>query len=292
MSTNSNFLAVITEAKRAEMALVGAAERSTVRAAALAKRAGRPSHVFREALAKPSHINLIAEVKRSSPSAGAIRPDADPVRFASLYAAHGAAAISVLTEPVYFSGSLDDLRSVCAAVSCPALRKDFIVDAHQVLEAAAAGAEAVLLIVAALAPAEIVALRTLAEDELGMDALVEVHAEREMRIAIDCGAAIIGVNNRNLSTLAVDLATSRALARYARPGRVLVSESGLRSAADLRQLGAMGYGAFLVGELLMRAHDPARELESLIAQSSPQAPSLQPQAAPETPFGDTEAEGA
>ena len=173
----SSFLAAITEAKRAEMALVSAAERSTVRAAAFAKRAGRPSHVFREALANPGRVNIIAEVKRSSPSAGAIRPDADPVRFASLYAAHGAAAISVLTEPVYFSGSLDDLRSVCAAVSCPALRKDFIVDAHQVLEAAAAGAEAVLLIVAALAPAEIVALRTLAEDELGMDALVEVHAE-------------------------------------------------------------------------------------------------------------------
>ena len=270
MSTISSFLATITQAKRAEMALVSAAERSTVRAAGFAKRAGRSSHVFREALAKPG-VNLIAEVKRSSPSAGAIRPDADPVRFASLYAAHGAAAISVLTEPVYFSGSLADLRSVCAAVSCPALRKDFIVDTHQVLEAAAAGAEAVLLIVASLAPAEIVALRTLAEDELGMDALVEVHAESEMRIAIDCGARVIGVNNRNLVTLAVDLATSRALAPYAQPGRVLVSESGLRSAADLRQLGGLGYSAFLVGELLMRAPDPARELENLIAQSSPQA---------------------
>ena len=152
------------------------------------------------------------------------------MQVASLYAAHGAAAISVLTEPVYFSGSLDDLRSVCAAVSCPALRKDFIVDAHQIFEAAAAGAQAVLLIVASLAPAEIVALRTLAEDELGMDALVEVHAESEMQVAIDCGARIIGVNNRNLATLAVDLATSRALARYAQPGRVLVSESGLRTA--------------------------------------------------------------
>jgi indole-3-glycerol phosphate synthase len=297
VSANSSFLAAITADKRAEMALVSAAERANVRAAGFAKRAGRASHLFREALAKPGRINLIAEVKRSSPSAGAIRPDADPVRFASLYAAHGAAAISVLTEPVYFSGSLDDLRSVCAAVSCPALRKDFIVDAHQVLEAAAAGAEAVLLIVAALAPSEIVALRTLAEDELGMDALVEVHAEGEMRIAIDCGAAIIGVNNRNLSTLAVDLATSRALALYARPGRVLVSESGLQSAADLRQLGALGYGAFLVGELLMRAPDPARELEDLIAQASPQAQPLpsqpaQSRPAPGTPFGDTEAGGA
>jgi indole-3-glycerol phosphate synthase/phosphoribosylanthranilate isomerase/anthranilate synthase/indole-3-glycerol phosphate synthase/phosphoribosylanthranilate isomerase len=270
----TSFLAGITEAKRAEMALVNAAERSAVRAAAFARRTGRPSHLFREALAKPGRVNIIAEVKRSSPSAGAIRPGADPVQVASLYAAHGAAAVSVLTEPIYFSGSLDDLRSVCAAVSCPALRKDFIVDAHQVLEAAAAGAEAVLLIVASLTPAEIVALRTLAEDELGMDALVEVHAEPEMRIAIDCGARIIGVNNRNLATLAVDLATSRALARYAQPGRLLVSESGLRTAADLRQLGALGYSAFLVGELLMRAPDPARELENLIVQSSPIRPGV------------------
>jgi indole-3-glycerol phosphate synthase len=270
MSASTSFLAAITATKRAEMALVSAAERSTVRAAAFAKRAGRPSHVFRQALAKPDRVNLIAEVKRSSPSAGAIRPGADPVQFASLYAAHGAAAISVLTEPVYFSGSLADLRSVCAAVSCPALRKDFIVDAYQILEAAAAGAEAVLLIVASLAPAEIVALRMLAEDELGMDALVEVHAESEMRVAIECGARIIGVNNRNLATLVVDLATSRALARYAQPGRVLVSESGLRSADDLRQLGGLGYTAFLVGELLMRAPDPARELENLIAQASSQ----------------------
>jgi indole-3-glycerol phosphate synthase/phosphoribosylanthranilate isomerase len=276
----TSFLAAITEAKRAEMALVSATERSNVRAMAFAERAGRPSHVFREALATPGRVNLIAEVKRSSPSAGAIRADADPVQFASLYVAHGAAAISVLTEPIYFSGSLADLRAVCAAVSCPALRKDFIVDAHQVLEAAAAGAEAVLLIVASLAPAEIVALRRLAEDELGMDTLVEVHDESEMQIAIDCGARIIGVNNRNLATLAVDLATSRALARYAQPGRMLVSESGLRTAADLRQLAELGYNAFLMGERLMRAPDPARELETLIAQSFPQAPDFNPNAQP------------
>jgi indole-3-glycerol phosphate synthase len=273
VSTKSSFLATITDAKRAEMALVSDAERAPVRAAAFAKRAGRPSHRFREALAQPGRVNIIAEVKRSSPSAGAICADADPVRFASLYAAHGAAAISVLTEPVYFSGSLADLRSVCAAVSRPALRKDFVVDSHQIFEAAAAGAEAVLLIVASLAPAEILALRTLAEDELGMDALVEVHAESEMRVAIDCGARIIGVNNRNLATLAVDLATSRALARYAQPGRVLVSESGLRTADDLRQLAALGYNAFLMGERLMRASDPAQELEELIAQASLQTQS-------------------
>jgi len=275
MNANSNFLSSITEAKRAEMAKVSAAERATIRAAALAKRAGHSHHAFREALAHGGRINIIAEVKRSSPSAGAICRDADPVRFASLYSAHGAAAISVLTEPVYFSGSLSDLRAVCTAVKCPALRKDFIVDSHQIFEAAAAGAEAVLLIVAALAPAEILTLRALVEDELGMDALVEVHAELEMQAAIDCGARMIGVNNRNLATLAVDLATSRALARYAQPGRVLVSESGLRTADDLRELAALGYNAFLIGERLMRAPDPARALEELIAQSSMQVQSAE-----------------
>ena len=267
----ASFLASITEAKRAQMRRVSAADRDAVRSAAFAKRADRPNHVFRDALARLDQVNIIAEVKRSSPSAGAIRPDADPVRFASLYARHGAAAISVLTEPDYFSGSLDDLEMVCEMVSCPVLRKDFIVDSHQIFEAAAAGAQAVLLIVASLAPAEIVGLRTLAEDELGMDALVEVHAAAEMRIAIDSGAGIIGVNNRNLATLAVDLATSRALARYAEPGRMLVSESGLRTADDLRELGTLGYNAFLIGELLMRASDPGQELEHLIAQASRQS---------------------
>ena len=267
MSATANFLASISDARRAEMAQISAADRAAVREAALRKRAGGTAHVFREALSIAGKVNIIAEVKRSSPSAGAIRPGADPVQVASIYDRNGAAAISVLTEPNYFSGSLDDLRAVCAAVSRPALRKDFIVDAHQIYEAAAAGAEAVLLIVAALAPAEIIALRTLAEDELGLDALVEVHAEPEMQLAIDCGAAIIGVNNRNLSTLTVDLATSRALAHYARPGRVLVSESGLRTPEHLRELRGLGYGAFLIGELLMRAPDPARELGRFMTEA-------------------------
>jgi indole-3-glycerol phosphate synthase len=279
VSAGASFLASICEAKRAEMALVSAAERASVRQAALRRRAARRAHVFRAALSHPARINIIAEVKRSSPSAGAIRPGANPVATASIYAENGAAAISVLTEPQYFSGSLADLRAVCALLSstpanaktalagggCPVLRKDFIVDGHQIYEAAAAGAEAVLLIVAALSPAELLLLRTLAEDELGLDTLVEVHAEVEMRIAIECGAGIIGVNNRNLATLAVSLDTSRALARYAQPGRLLVSESGLRTPAHLRELRALGYGAFLIGETLMRSTDPARELASFMS---------------------------
>ncbi len=294
MSTVTSFLASICEAKRAEMARVSAGERAGVREAALRTRAARPPYVFHQALCDPARVNIIAEVKRSSPSAGAIRPAADPVETAAIYAAGGAAAISVLTEPQYFSGSLADLRAVCARVSptpanvrtalagapastssnaktalvggpgCPVLRKDFIVDAHQVCEAAAAGADAVLLIVAALTPAELVALRMLAEDGLGLDALVEVHAEPEIQIAIDCGATVLGVNNRNLATLEVTLDTSRALARYAAPGRVLVSESGLRTPEHVRELRALGYGAFLIGETLMRSADPARELAAFI----------------------------
>ncbi|MGA2991210.1 MAG: indole-3-glycerol phosphate synthase TrpC [Candidatus Korobacteraceae bacterium] len=282
MSTVTSFLASISEAKRAEMAVVSAAERAAVRQAGLRRRAALRPHVFRQALSNPAQVNIIAEVKRSSPTAGAIRPGADPVATASVYAANGAAAISVLTEPKYFSGSLDDLRAVCARLSpapadanaasslgpgCPVLRKDFIVDSHQIYEAAAAGAEAVLLIVASLAPSELVALRTLAEDELGLDALVEVHAEPEMRIAIECGAAIIGVNNRNLATLEVSLDTSRALARYVQPGRLLVSESGLRTPAHVRELRALGYGSFLIGETLMRSDDPAGELTRFITEA-------------------------
>ena len=265
MSAVTSFLASICEAKRAEMARVSAGERARARETALRIRAARPPYVFHQALCDPARVNIIAEVKRSSPSAGAIRPAADPVETAAIYAAGGAAAISVLTEPRYFSGSLDDLRAVCARVpSVPILRKDFIVDAHQICEAAAAGADAVLLIVAALSPAELTALRMLAEDGLGLDALVEVHAEPEIQIAIDCGATIIGVNNRNLATLEVSLDTSRALARYAAPGRVLVSESGLRTPEHVRELRALGYGAFLIGETLMRSNDPARELAAFI----------------------------
>ena len=237
MSTKSSFLAAITEAKRAEMALVSDAERATVRAAAFAKRAGRPSHRFRQALAQPGrsqhHRRSQAQLAQRGRHLRGRRSGAISHRFTRRTAqpqfpCSPSRFIFPVRSPIF--------ARFAQPFRCPALRKDFIVDSHQIFEAAAAGAEAVLLIVASLAPAEIVALRTLAEDELGMDALVEVHAEPEMHVAIDCGARIIGVNNRNLATLAVDLGTSRALARYAQPGRVLVSESGLRTADDLRQL--------------------------------------------------------
>lgn len=216
-------------------------------------------HAFRSALEKEG-INIIAEFKRRSPSKGMIREGANPSDVARAYQAGGAVAMSVLTEEDYFSGSLDDLREVKAAVELPVLRKDFIVDAYQVYESAAAGADAILLIVAALDDESLSQLRRLAEDELGLDVLVEVHTREEMKRAAACGAKLIGVNNRDLRTFEVSLETSLSLAREAPSGALLISESGLKHAADLQRLYAAGYRGFLIGETLMRADDPAAAL--------------------------------
>lgn len=224
----------------------------------------RKSHALREAL-RADGINIIAEFKRRSPSKGAIRADADLTQVVTSYNAGGAAAISVLTEEDYFSGSLDDLRNVKNAVTLPVLRKDFILDDYQVYESAAAGADAILLIVAVLDDETLQRLRTLAEDELNLDALVEVHTSDEMKRAAACGAALIGVNNRDLRTFEVSLETSIALARYAPRESVLVSESGLNSANDLRRLHDAGYRGFLIGETLMRAGNPEQTLRELRA---------------------------
>jgi indole-3-glycerol phosphate synthase len=170
--------------------------------------------------------------------------------------------MSVLTEEDYFAGSLDDLRQVKAVVDLPVLRKDFIVDEYQVYESAAAGADAILLIVAVLDDEELLRLRRLAEDELYMDALVEVHTSDEMKRAAACGAKLIGVNNRDLRTFEVSLDTSLRLAREAPAEAVLISESGLKNSDDLRCLYDAGYRGFLIGETLMRAEDPEQALRS------------------------------
>jgi indole-3-glycerol phosphate synthase len=170
--------------------------------------------------------------------------------------------MSVLTEPNHFRGSLDDLRAVASAVTLPLLRKDFLVDRHQVFEAAIAGAEAVLVIVAGLSDVE--ALKLLdAAHLVHLDALVEVHTAEELRRAVALGATLIGVNNRNLVTLAVDLDTSLRLAAFAPAGATLVSESGLRTRADIERLQSAGYRAFLIGETLMRAGSPLAALREL-----------------------------
>jgi indole-3-glycerol phosphate synthase len=229
-----------------------------------AKSRARP-HAFRGALEKEG-INVIAEFKRRSPSKGVIREGANAIEIARAYQAGGAVAMSVLTEEDYFAGSLEDLRQVKAAVELPVLRKDFIVDEYQVYESAAAGADAILLIVAALDDELLVRLRRLAEDELGMDALVEVHTSDEVKRAAACGATLIGVNNRDLRTFEVSLETSLSLAASAPADALLISESGLKSADDLQRLHDAGYRGFLIGETLMRANDPEAALRSFRGQ--------------------------
>jgi indole-3-glycerol phosphate synthase len=229
---------------------------------AFARRSTSTPHALRRAL-QSDGINIIAEFKRRSPSKGVIRADADLSSIVRSYKAGGAAAISVLTEQDHFDGSLADLESVKTVTTLPTLRKDFVLDPYQVFESAAAGADAILLIVAALNDQQLDSLRRLAEDELGMDALVEVHNSEEMDRAASCGATLVGVNNRNLRTFEVSLETSVELARVAPPDVVLVSESGLNNGADLRQLKEHGFHGFLIGESLMRAPDPQGALRDL-----------------------------
>lgn len=218
-------------------------------------------HALLGALRDESGINIIAEFKRKSPSRGEIRPNADPVVITRAYEAAGAAAVSVLTEEDYFDGSLDDLRAIRQAISRPIVRKDFIFEDYQVYESAAAGADALLLIAAALDDETLTRLRRLAEDDLGMDALVEVHTREEMDRALSCGAKLIGVNNRNLATFEVSLETSAQLASIGREDALLVSESGIGSADDIGLLYELGYRGFLIGESLMRADDPGAALK-------------------------------
>jgi indole-3-glycerol phosphate synthase len=218
------------------------------------------AHALVGALRDESKINIIAEFKRKSPSKGVIKSNADPAMIAKAYEAAGASAVSVLTEEDYFDGSLDDLRAVRQAISLPIVRKDFIFEEYQVYESAAAGADALLLIVAVLDDATLARLRRLTEDELGMDALVEVHTREELDRARNSGAKLIGVNNRNLGTFAVSLETSVQLVRVAGDNALLVSESGIESADDIRRLFELGYGGFLIGESLMRADDPGEAL--------------------------------
>ena len=218
---------------------------------------------FRAALSRPDRVNVIAECKRRSPSRGVLRADYDPVAIAKAYAGAGAAAISVLTEPTFFDGALEHLAAVRTALGVPLLCKDFIVSEYQLVEARAAGADAVLLIVAALRPVELKVLHDHATRS-GLDVLVEVHDEHELAIAVDAAAQIIGVNNRNLRTLDVDVRASEGLIARMPAGTIAVSESGLKTADDLTRLRGLGYAAFLVGERFMTAEDPGAELRALL----------------------------
>jgi indole-3-glycerol phosphate synthase len=260
----SDFLSKIIERKRERLADAKAARSlEEVRREAFAARADARQHALHEALADAGRVNVIAEFKRASPSKGEIRAGASVEETVRAYERGGAAAVSVLTEEDYFRGSLRDLQEAKACARLPVLRKDFIFDEYQVFESAAAGADALLLIVAALDDATLAALLRLTEEELKMDALVEVHTAEELKRAAAVGARMIGVNNRDLHTFEVSLETSIRLAAQAPEGTLLVSESGLRGAGDVDRLRSCGFRAFLVGETLMRAEDPEVALRYL-----------------------------
>jgi indole-3-glycerol phosphate synthase / phosphoribosylanthranilate isomerase len=232
---------------------------------ALAIRARAKPHALLEVLASNPHgINIIAEFKRRSPSAGMIRADLSATDIVRCYERGGACAISVLTDEQYFGGSIVDLTAIRAVTALPILRKDFIVDEIQIYEAAANGADAVLLIAAALDDTSLAELRAAAEDELGLDTIIEVHTSEELRRAVNAGATIIGVNNRDLRTFRTSVETSEGLIAEAPRDRIMISESGLHDPQSLRHLRTLGFRGFLIGEALMRAPNPEAAIRDLI----------------------------
>ena len=252
----------ILAVKRTEVA-AARAERPLAEVEAAARGAG-PVRGLMRALRRASGapVRVIAEIKRASPSAGPIRPGADPAAIACDYARGGASALSVLTDRQFFDGDLGFLARVRAAVDLPLLRKDFVVDAYQVAEARAAGADGVLLIVAALTAPQLGELLAAAHDHQ-LDALVEVHDLAEVDVALSAGARLLGVNHRDLRTLAVDMTLTAQIAPRVPADVVLVGESGIRTRDDIDALGNVGVHAVLVGEHLMRAASPGDALIAL-----------------------------
>lgn len=251
-------LARIVETKRIELAELRS------RAVELERAAARGPLVrdFAAALAPAAHVALIAECKRRSPGAGSLRPDLDPASLAARYAGAGASALSVLTDREYFGGSAADLEAARSAVSLPVLRKDFTLDALHVVEARAAGADAVLLIVRLLSDTELERLHAEASG-LGMAAMVEVHDYAELERALRLGAAIVGINNRDLATFRTDLDTTLRLLDDVPDDVIVVSESGIRGPHDVGLLGDSGVDAILVGETLLRADDPEQAARAM-----------------------------
>jgi indole-3-glycerol phosphate synthase len=268
MKMGLDFLASVVESKRVRL------EKSkshvsfyNLRASAYEARTRATRRAFSNALNNDKKINVIAEVKRASPSKGNLGLNTSVDEVARAYNHAGAAAVSVVTEEDYFHGSLEDLRTVRRSVSLPVLRKDFIFDEYQVYESAVAGADALLLIAALLDDETLVRLRNLAEIELGIDALVEVHTVEEMRRASDAGAMLIGVNNRNLHTFEVSIGTSLELVNEAPRGALLISESGLSTGSQLKRLMSVGYRGFLIGEFLIGSENKEQSLRSIIREA-------------------------
>lgn len=257
----STILERILATKRDEVAAARARESAESLAARARAVARRPASL-RAALERDDGVRVIAEIKRKSPSKGEIRRDFDPVAIARAYAAAGAAAISVLTDETYFGGSLAVLEAVRSVTPLPLLRKDFVVDAYQIDEARVAGADAVLLIVGALSPDALVGFAKYAA-ALGLEALVEVHDEAEMEIALASGATLIGINNRDLRSFHTDLAVTERLAPRAAGRALVVAESGIFGLADVQRLARSGAHGYLVGESLMREADVGLALRKL-----------------------------
>lgn len=226
----------------------------------------QPAPIDFASVLRGNRIQLIAEIKKASPSGGIIRPDFDPVKIAQIYAQNGAAAISVLTEARYFQGSLNCLKDIREALRnkhLPLLRKDFIHDSYQVYQSRAYGADSLLLIVAILTRKKLEALLKLSH-ELGMRCLVEVHNEAELEMALKSGARVIGINNRDLKTFDIDLTTTEYLRPLIPPDRIVVSESGIRSREDMEKLKERGVDAVLIGESLLAAPDIAAKMKELL----------------------------
>lgn len=265
--TTQNVLQKIMPRKAAEVA----ARKQHCPADTLRQRiaAAPPARSLADALAQEG-LSVIAEIKKASPSAGVIRPDFRPAEIARSYVAAGATALSILTDEAFFQGSLEYIAAVRDMAPCPILRKDFILDAYQLLEARAVGADAVLLIVAALDPPVLKSLLRQAH-ELDLDVLMEVHSQPELQVALDVGAPIIGINNRNLETFDIDLSTTEQLAPLVPDGTLLVGESGLHTAADVQRMMRAGVDAVLVGTHFMKAPDPGRALQQFFTTATQHA---------------------
>ena len=257
------FLTEIIELKRKRLAIAKAnCDFDELKRAAIARRSTAQNHSLRENLQR-DQINIIAEIKRASPSKGVINDKIDVAEVARNYEKGGACAISVLTEEDKFKGFLEDLKTVRNAVSLPILRKDFIYDEFQIYEAAEAGADVILLIAAMLDDEKLLELHDLAEQDLGLDALIEVHTLEELERVKKMNAKIIGINNRDLQSFVVSLDVSRELIKHAPETALMITESGISTKDEILELRELGFAGFLIGETLMRSGNAAGELRNL-----------------------------
>lgn len=239
--------------------------KKTVTQDELARRAGAVylKSQFKKSISRPHHINLIAELKKASPSKGIIRGDFNPVKIAITYEANGASALSVLTDERFFEGKLEYIKKIRESVSIPILRKDFIIDEYQIYETVVGGADAILLIAEILSAAELAGFHGIAKD-LGLDVLVEVHNEENVEKALGANAEIIGINNRDLHTFRVELATAQRLIRLIPKDKVTVAESGIKTCEDVMFLKSLGLNSVLIGEAFMEADDIAAKMREIM----------------------------